>query len=70
MKEKTPMKKFFMVMGLAVGLPSTILGLFFVLNQLVVADIISWNTLLVILVLVVVVILGTMVKNVLVKKNK
>lgn len=64
------MKKFFMVMGLAVGLPSTILGLFFVLNELVKAEIISWNALLIILLVVVSYMLGLMVKYVLAKKNK
>lgn len=57
-------------MGLAVGLPSTILGLFFVLYQLVKNDVISWNTLLVILLIVVGYTLGLMVKNVLGSKDK
>lgn len=70
MKQDTPMRKFFIVMGLALGLPSTIVGLFFLLHQLVQNDVISWNALLIILLVVVINILGLMVKNVLDKKNK
>jgi protein-S-isoprenylcysteine O-methyltransferase Ste14 len=70
MKEKTPMKKFLVVMGLALGLPSTIVGLFFLLHQLVKSNIISWNILLGVLVAVVILILFLMVKNGVVKKNR
>jgi hypothetical protein len=70
MKNDTPMRKFFIVMGLAVGLPSTIVGLFFLLYQLVQNEIISWNMLLIILLIVVVYMLGLMVKNVLDKKDR
>lgn len=70
MSEQTPMKKFWVVMGLALGLPSTIVGLFFLLHQLVKSEIISWNALLIILLVVVLYMLILMVKNVLVKKNK
>jgi hypothetical protein len=70
MKEKSPIQKFLLVMGLALGLPSTIVGLFFVLYQLVQAGHISWNALLIILLIVVANILGLMVKNVLGKKDK
>jgi hypothetical protein len=70
MKKDFALKKFLIVMGLALGLPSTIVGLFFLLYQLVQKEIISWNTLLVILLVVVASMLGLMVKNVLVKKNK
>jgi len=64
------MKKFAVTMGLAVGLPSTIVGVFFVLNQLVKSGLISWNVALVILIAVVANFLFLMVKYVLVKKNK
>lgn len=57
-------------MGLALGLPSTMIGLFFLLHQMVQNGYISWNTLLVVMVLVVVSVLGLMVKNVLGKKNR
>lgn len=70
MKSDTPMRKFFIVMGLAVGLPSTIVGLFFLLYQLVQKNIISWNMLLIILLIVVTYMLGLMVKNVLDKKDR
>lgn len=63
------MLKFIRVMGLAVGLPSSILGLFFVLYELVKAGYISWTALIVILVLVIVLTLLMMVKYVLVKKD-
>lgn len=69
-KEKSSTQKFLIVMGLAVGLPSTIVGLFFLLYQLVQNEIISWNWLLIILVTVVVGTLILMVKNGMVKKNK
>lgn len=70
MKERSQMHKFILVMGLAVGLPSTMVGLFFFLHHLVQIGYISWNVLLIILVLVVVATLGLMVKNVLVRKNR
>lgn len=70
MKDKTPMRKFMMVMGLAVGLPSTILGFFFILYNLVQSGYISWNALIIVLVLVISLTLGLMVKNVLGKKSK
>lgn len=70
MSEKTPMRKFFLVMGLALGLPSTIVGLFFLLYQLVKAELISMNALLIILLIVVGYMLFLMVKNVLGKKNR
>jgi hypothetical protein len=69
-KDRTSTQKFLIVMGLAVGLPSTIVGLFFLLYQLVQNDVISWNALLVILLVVVVTMLVQMVKNGLGKKNK
>lgn len=64
------MRKLMIVMGLAVGLPSTIIGVFFVLYQLVQNDVISWNTLLIVLLVVVAYTLFLMVKNVLERKNK
>lgn len=70
MKDKNPMQKFFIVMGLAVGLPSTIIGVFFLLYQLVQNEIISWNMLLAILLIVIAYMLFLMVKNGLVKKDK
>lgn len=71
MKENpASLKKFLTVMGIAVGLPSTIVGLFFLLYQLVQSKIISWNALLIILLVVVGSMLFLMVKNVLGKKNK
>ncbi len=57
-------------MGLALGLPSAIVGLFFMLYQLVQNDLISWNVLLLILLAVVISMLFLMVKNGLDKKNK
>lgn len=69
-KEQTTTRKFLIVMGLAIGLPSTIVGLFFLLYQLVLNEIISWNVLLIILLVVIVYMLVLMVKNGLVKKNK
>lgn len=69
MKDDQTLKKFLTVMGLALGLPSTIVGLFFLLNELVKRDVISWNTLLIILLIVVLNMLGLMVRHV-VKKNK
>ena len=70
MSEKTPIQKLFLVMGLAVGLPSTIVGVFFFLYQMVKSGYISWNMLLVILLIVILYFLVLMVRNVLVKKNK
>lgn len=70
MKEDSGMRKLMIVMGLAVGLPSTIIGVFFVLYQLVQNDVISWNTLLIVLLVVVAYTLFLMVKNVLERKNK
>lgn len=69
-KNQSPTRKFLIVMGLAVGLPSTIVGVFFVLYQLVQKEIISWNMLLTILLVVVVYMLILMVKNGLDKKDK
>ena len=70
MSEDKTMRKLMIVMGLAVGLPSTIIGVFFVLYQLVQNDVISWNVLLIILLVVVGYTLFLMVKNVLERKNK
>ena len=70
MKEDSNMRKLMIVMGLAVGLPSTIIGVFFVLYQFVLNDVISWNTLLIVLLVVVAYTLFLMVKNVLERKNK
>lgn len=69
-KEEGSLRKFLLVMGIALGLPSTIVGLFFILYQLVQKQIISWNALLIILLVVVVYMLFLMVKNVVGKKNK
>jgi hypothetical protein len=70
MTEPKPLKKFMLVMGLAVGLPGTIIGIFFLLYQLVKAGHISWNVLLIILLLVIAYFLFMMVKNVLGRKNR
>lgn len=70
MSEKSQLRKFVLVMGLAVGLPSTMVGLFFLLHQLVQKGYISWNVLLIVMVLVVVSVLGLMVKNVLARKDR
>jgi drug/metabolite transporter (DMT)-like permease len=70
MSEPKPIKKFLMVMGLALGLPSTIVGLFFLLHQLVKSGHISWNVLLIILISVIAYFLFLMVRNVLAKKDK
>ena len=64
------MQRFLIVMGIALGLPSSMVGLFFLLHQLVKSGYISMNVLLIFMVLVVVTALGLMVKNVLVKKNR
>jgi uncharacterized membrane protein HdeD (DUF308 family) len=70
MTEKTPMQKMMLTMGLALGLPSTIIGVFYLLYLLVQKGYISWNMLLGILLLVIGYFFFLMVKNVLVKKNK
>jgi hypothetical protein len=70
MKESKPIKKFIIVMGLALGLPATIVGLFFILLELVKSGHISWNVLLIILISVIAYFLFLMVRNVLAKKNK
>ena len=70
MSEKSQMQKFVQVMGLALGLPGTIIGLFFLLNGLVGKGLISWNTLLIVLLVVVVTMLGLMVRYVLDRKNR
>ena len=59
-----------LTMGLAVGLPSTIIGVFYLLYQLVQGGYISWNMLLGILLFVIGYFLFLMVRNVLVKKDK
>lgn len=59
-----------LTMGLAVGLPSTIIGVFYLLYQLVQTGYISWNMLLGILLAVIAYFLFLMVKNVLGKKDK
>ena len=69
-KERSNKSKFLLVMGLALGLPSTIIGFFFILYQLVENDVISWNTLLVVLLVIIFYMLFLMVKNGLVKKDK
>jgi hypothetical protein len=72
MKDNKPSstRRLMIVMGLALGLPSTIVGLFFLLYQLVEKKIISWNLLLIILLVVVLNMLVLMVKNGLDKQNK
>ena len=70
MSEKTPMQKMMLTMGLAVGLPGTIIGVFYLLYSLVQSGHISWNMLLIILLLVIGYFLFFMVKNVLGKKDK
>lgn len=47
-------RKQLIIMGLALGLPSSIIGLFFVLNTLVSNGFIDFNTMLILLVLMVV----------------
>ncbi len=64
------MQKMMLTMGLAVGLPGTIIGVFYLLYQLVKSGYISWNMLLGILLFVIGYFLFLMVRNVLVKKNK
>jgi hypothetical protein len=70
MSEKTPMQKMMLTMGLAVGLPGTIIGVFYLLYQLVKSGYISWNMLLGILLLVIGYFFFMMVKNVVGKKDK
>ncbi len=59
-----------LTMGLAVGLPSTIIGVFYLLYSLQKSGYISWNVLLGILLGVIGYFLFFMVKNVLGKKDK
>lgn len=59
-----------LTMGLAVGLPGTIIGVFYLLYQLVQNGYISWNMLLGILLLVIAYFFFLMVKNVVGKKDK
>lgn len=59
-----------LTMGLAVGLPGTIIGVFYFLYQLVQNGYISWNMLLGILLLVIGYFFFLMVKNVVGKKDK
>ncbi len=70
MSEKTPLQKMMLTMGLAVGLPGTIIGVFYLLYQLVQTGYISWNMLLGILLLVIGYFFFLMVKNVVGKKDK
>jgi hypothetical protein len=70
MKEEKAPKAWWMVLGLALGLPSLILGVFFGLYWLVQKDIISWTILLVLMVAVVVNTLFLMVRYGLVGKNR
>lgn len=58
------------VLGLALGLPSVIMGSFFGLYALVEGKIIGWTTLLVLMLLLIGNTLFLMVRYVLVKKNK
>ncbi len=69
-KEESSTRKFLIVTGLALGLPSTVIGLFFILYQLVQNGLISWNALLIILLVIIIYMLGLMVKNVLEKKDR
>jgi hypothetical protein len=70
MSEKSPIQKMMLTMGLALGLPGTIVGVFYLLYSLVQNGHISWNMLLTILLLVISYFLFLMVKNVLGKKDK
>jgi putative effector of murein hydrolase LrgA (UPF0299 family) len=70
MSEKTSMQKMMLTMGLAVGLPGTIIGVFYLLYQLVQNGYISWNMLLGILLFVIAYFFFLMVKNVVGKKDK
>ncbi len=63
------MKKYLAVLALALGLPSTILGLFAVLYQLVQKGVISWNIALSVLILVIINILYLMIRYVNKRKN-
>ncbi len=63
------MKKYLIVMGLALGLPSTLIGVFALLYNLVQAGLISWNVSLVIMVLVSVNTLYLMIRYVNKKKD-
>jgi hypothetical protein len=67
--ENSNKRNFLIVMGLALGLPSTIVGVFFLLYNLVIKGYVSWNFLLIVLVILVTYILVLMVKNGLGKKN-
>lgn len=58
------------VLGLALGLPSVIMGSFFGLYALVEAKIIGWTTLLVLMLVLIGNTLFLMVRYVLVKKNR
>jgi hypothetical protein len=58
------------VMGLALGLPSLVLGLFFGLYSLVEAKLISWTIALALIVIVIFNALILMVKYGMAKKNK
>ncbi len=58
------------VLGLALGLPSLILGVFFGLYYLVTSEIIGWTTLLVVMLLVIGNTLFLMVRYGLVGKNR
>ncbi len=70
MSEKTSMQKMMLTMGLAVGLPGTIIGVFYLLYVLVQKGYISWNMLLGILLLVIGYFFFLMVKNGVGKKDK
>lgn len=63
-------RKFWLVMGLALGLPSTIVGVFFLLYYLVQRQIISWNLALGLIIVVVGYMLFLMVKNGLDRKDR
>lgn len=69
-KTQPASRKFWLVMGLALGLPSTIVGVFFLLYYLVQNNIISWNVALGIIIAVVAYMLYLMVKNGLERKNR
>jgi predicted nucleic acid-binding Zn ribbon protein len=69
-KERPASRKFWIVMGLALGLPSTIVGVFFLLYHLVQNQIISWNLALGLILVVVGYMLYLMVKNGLDRKNR
>jgi len=69
-KKQPASRKFWLVMGLALGLPSTIVGVFFLLYYLVQNGVIGWNMALGIIILVVGYMLYLMVKNGLDRKNR